>query len=255
MTDIDYVATRTRCAQSFDKACMDYFLALPRADLYSGEQNRENVASGYCSEEPPVGTRARELPCDVLCRDNRSTCLDQRRRYCATATLEDVENGTRSDCACYLPPEQYRRHIERLRVSLGDEVADQLLSSLNTPHCFYSPCARSVAGLATRSGGCQSVAGCLQSVTLPGDVDAIVTNVCIIDKVEPTPEPTPTPTPGEPSTTPSVPSSTWAFSSTLIWVIIVILILLVIGVALILLVPRRNMSKDTYLQSIYRYRT
>jgi hypothetical protein len=243
MLDPDYDAWKTRCNKQFGRDCIDYYLRLPRGDLYSGTQTRSDFASSYCSEQRRMG----EVPCDVLCRDNSTTCLAQRRAYCSNVTLDDILSGTKTECACYLPQAEYKKHIEDIRKRLGDSVATELLRDVNNPYCFYAPCARSVPGLATRAGTCQSVAGCVQTVEIDTETQkhTVVTNVCNITTS------TKGGTPGSPSQPEepgSKPSSQTSFPW--LWVIVGIAIVLVLIIVVVIISRRKESPGDAVLQSL-----
>ena len=221
---IDYPGMKERCNANFDNACVQYFLTLPRGDL-GVVRSRSDFAGSYCNDPKNMNT----VPCNLLCRDDRDKCLATRRKYCQGVTLEEVESGERTDCACYLAQEQYMRQIERIRAILGNPTAQQLEVAINSPYCFYGPCASSEAGLASRTGGCQSLSGCIQSVDVGDNKNVVVSNVCnIINSTTPLPSPG---EPGTPSPPPVIVPPTKANYSWVWWVIlIVIVLLLIVGV-------------------------
>jgi hypothetical protein len=244
MSAVDYQAVKARCNANWTPECTTYFLTLPRGDL-GVQQSRSDFAGDYC-RDPNHSTT---VPCNLLCRDDKATCLANRRRWCEGVTLEMVEAGQRPECACYLSQSEYKRHIARIRNILGDTTANQLEAAINSPYCFYGPCATSENGLASRTGGCQSLSGCLQSVEVNSDNGnhTVVSNVCnIVTSTTPLPSPgnpaTPLPPPSgnPPVIIPPTTDYSWVW-----WVILVAVILLLILIGFFIYRSRR--SKNTGL--------
>jgi hypothetical protein len=236
----DYQCWKRVCNTNspYSQDCVNFFLTLPKGDT-GLTKTRQDFAGEHCRS---IGNLF-DVPCRMLCRDSPVQCRDQRRSLCRDVSLTEAIEGrlpTTSPlypfslanssfltlCSCYLDQSQYKSYLIDLGNRLGQSVRDEVEKAINYPQCYFSLCSRSDVGKDTQYEPCQSLAACVQSISVDTATaaTAVTANVCMIGNVTNTSYP------------PSI-NLPWGW-------ILSIMILLLVGVIVVLSLVKRRVIYD-----------